>query len=77
MNKRACLGSEPLTTPVYAIIGTLIPVSLWKQYMERRSIQLSRVLMDTSLLHDAVHGGEMRRVSPHPVDENEKVDIVG
>jgi hypothetical protein len=33
----AYLRGHPLTTPVYAIIGTLILISLWEHYMEYRS----------------------------------------
>lgn len=59
MDNSARLGSHPLATPVDAIVGAFVLVGLWHHYVEGRTILVNRVLVDTCLLHDAVHRGEM------------------
>jgi hypothetical protein len=76
MSIYARLVSDPLTPPVYAIKGTLGLVGLWKHYMKFRSIQVDGCATDTCFLHDAVHRSEILWAFPHPMNENEQVDIV-
>jgi hypothetical protein len=59
MNKSTRLGSNPLAAPVDAIIGTFILVGLWHHNVKCRTILVNRDLVDTCLVHDAVHRGEM------------------
>lgn len=62
------LGCYSFTSPVYAIIGALVLVGLRKHYME--FCPIGRLVL-MCLLHDAVHRGEIRWVSPHSMDKYE------
>ena len=52
-------SSHSFSSPVYAVIGTFIPVSLWEHYMESRSIRAIRGIFDMRLLNNAMHRSEM------------------